>query len=381
MNEPRSREPAWPERPDVEDAGLAGLRSAIDAIDREILDLLNRRAGHVLEVGALKRETGGAVYRADRERDLVAALIEANRGPFPSSGLPAVFREIISATRSLEQRLRVAFLGPEGTFSHMATREAFGSEVDLRPAPSLREVVAAVDRGEADHGVLPVENTTEGVVTQALDAVLEFDVPICGERLLGISHQLLGRASSLAEVQRVASHPQPLGQCRAWLDANLPGVPRLETASTAAAASLAAEDSTTAAIGGAILAETVELPILASAIEDRRDNTTRFLILGGTPPEPSGNDLTSLVYTVRKGESGALHRLLEPFARAGVNLTSIQARPLQGTPWEYVFFIDLEGHVADERVRRAAEAAAASAHSFRVLGSFPRAQAAAGEGA
>jgi len=381
MNEPRSREPAWTERPGVEDAGLARLRSTIDAVDREILALLNRRAGHVLEVGALKRETGGVVYRADRERDLVAALIESNRGPFPSSALPAVFREIVSATRSLEQRLRVAFLGPEGTFSHMATREAFGSEVDLRPAPSLREVVAAVDRGEADHGVLPVENTTEGVVTQALDAILEFDVRICGERLLGVSQQLLGRATSLAGVQRVASHPQPLGQCRAWLDANLPGVPRVETASTAAAAALAAEDHGTAAIGGEILSDTADLPILAANIEDRRGNTTRFVILGGAQPEPSGNDLTTLVYTVRKGESGALHRLLEPFATAEVNLTSIQARPLQGTPWEYVFFIDLEGHYAEERVHRAAEAAATCAHSFRVLGSFPRAQAAAVEGA
>jgi chorismate mutase/prephenate dehydratase len=381
MNEPRSRDPAWTERDGVEDAELARLRSAIDATDREILALLNRRAAHVLEVGALKRATGGSVYRADRERDLVAALVAANVGPFPSAALPAVFREIVSATRSLEERLRVAFLGPEGTFSHMATREAFGSEVELRPTGSIREVVAAVERGDADHGVLPIENTTEGAVTQALDAILEFDVPICGERLLGISQQLLGRAASLADVQRVASHPQPLGQCRIWLDANLPGVPRVETASTAAAAALAAEDEGTAAIGGAILSDTADLPILAPNIEDRRGNTTRFVILGGARPEPSGNDLTTLVYTVRKGESGALHRLLEPFARSAVNLTSIQARPLQGTPWEYVFFIDLEGHIAEDRVRQAAEAAAASAHSFRVLGSFPRAEAAEVEGA
>ena len=377
MNDSGASKPAWPRdaASEADAAELARLRAEIDRVDRELLAALNRRAGLVREVGAVKGPDGrAAVYRAARERDLIEALARENPGPFPSAALPAVYREIISATRSLEARLRVAYLGPEGTSSHVAAREAFGAQMELVPVATLTDVIGAVERGTTDHALLPIENTSEGVVTQALDALLACEVPICGERWLRISYALVSQSARGEGVARVASHPQALAQCRGWLDRQLPRAERVETSSTAVAAALAREQADVAAIVNATLAEESGLRTLASALEDRRDNTTRFLVLGGEPPGPSGNDLTMLAYTVRKAESGALHRLLEPFARHGVNLTSIQARPLKGAPWEYVFFLDLEGHRSEPRVREAFEEAGRVANSFRVLGSFPRAR-------
>ncbi len=374
MNEPGATKPAWANEPAAHAAELERVRERIDAVDRAILAELNRRAELVREVGRLKTGRRDLVYRAGRERDLVEALLRENPGPFPSAALAAVYREIISASRSLEARLRVAYLGPEGTSSHVAAREAFGAQMEFVPVATLSEVIGAVERGLADHALLPIENTSEGVVTQALDALLACEVSLAGERWLRISYQLVAKGGALSDVRRVASHPQALAQCRGWLDRHLAAAERFETSSTAAAAALAATEDGTAAIVNPFLAEQCGLPRLADAIEDRRDNTTRFLVLGGAPPAPSGNDLTMLAYTVRKAESGALHRLLEPFSRHGVNLTSIQARPLKGAPWEYVFFLDVEGHRSDERVRTAFEEAGRVANSFRVLGSFPRAR-------
>lgn len=378
MNEPRSRQPATApaaavhEAPCADDAALRKLREGIDAIDRRILAELNRRAELVKQVGDLKRQSRAGVYQAARERDLVDALVAANPGPFPDAGIAPVFREIVSATRSLELRLRVAYLGPAGTFSQLAAREIFGSTADFVPVASIADVFAAVERGDADHGVVPVENTTEGVVTQTLDALLESDLLLCAEGQLRVALHLLSRSGEISSVRRVASHPQPLAQCRGWLDRHLPAALRLELPSTAAAAELARQEEDVAAIGSALLGELLDLRTVAPCIEDRRDNTTRFLVLGGEAPRASGNDLTSVIYTVRKGEAGALHRLLEPFARHGVNLMSIQARPLKGTPWEYVFFLDVEGHRSDARVAAALAEAGGFANSHRVLGSFPR---------
>ncbi len=373
MSDPRSTKPLQATPASGEEAELLRLRVEIDAVDRDLLAALNRRASLVQQVGELKRRESSAIYSSARERDLVAALARENPGPFPNAGLAPVFREIVSATRSLEARLRVAFLGPEGTFSHLAARDRFGALADFVPVPTIPDVLAAVERGEADHGIVPVENTTEGVVTTSLDALLETSLPICGETVQRISHELMSQSGDLGRVRRVASHPQPLAQCRTWLDRHLPGVDRVETSSTVVAAEMAREHDDVAAIGSSLLPDLLGLQTLAPAIEDRRDNTTRFLVMGGDPPRPSENDLTCVAFTVRKTEAGALYRLLEPFAAHGVNLTSIQARPLKGRPWEYVFFIDLEGHESEQRVQDALAAAAACAHSHRVLGSFPRA--------
>jgi chorismate mutase/prephenate dehydratase len=355
------------------DAELASLRSAIDRVDRELLDRLNERARLVQQVGEIKGRSGLPVYSAAREREVIGALVAANPGPFPAASIAPVFREIISGTRSLEGPLRVAFLGPEGTYSHLAARRQFGAAATLVPLVTIGAVFTAVERGEVELGVVPVENTTEGVVTRTLDAFVDSEVAICGEVVQRIVHNLLSQTGKLDDVRRVASIGQVLAQCRIWLERHLPAAERIETASSAAAAALAREDAGVAAIGSALAGTANGLATIEAGIEDRRDNTTRFLLLGRVEPRPSGRDLTSAVFTVRKAQSGALHQLLEPFARHGVNLTSIQSRPMPGKPFEYLFFLDMEGHRSDAAVTRALADAAAVAYSHRVLGSFPRA--------
>jgi len=355
------------------DAELERLRGEIDEVDGALLAALNRRAQLVETVGRLKRDTGTGVYEPTRERRIVERLQRENPGPFPDAALAPVFREIVSATRSLEEPVQIAYMGPEGTFSHQAARHQFGEQAQLASVPTIGDVFAAVEAEKVELGVVPVENTTEGVVTQTLDALAQFDVSICAEIALPISHDLLSRSGRIEDVRQVASHPQPLAQCRRWLERHLPNVERVETASTAAAARRAAEDPQTAAIGSSLAAEVYGLVPIESAIEDRRDNRTRFLVLGKQQPPPSGNDLTSAVFTIRRDEAGGLFRLLEPFAKAGVNLTSIQLRPIHGKPWEYLWFIDMEGHRSGEAVAQALEGASKLAYSSRVLGSFPRA--------
>ncbi len=354
---------------------LVGLRERVDAIDRAILDQLNERARLVQSIGRVKAETGSPIYEAARERQIVEQLCARNPGPFPTEGIAPVFREIISATRSLERVLRVGYFGPEGTFTHLAARRQFGGLADLASLGSIAEVFAAVERRQIDLGVVPVENTTEGVVTQTFDSLAEHEVSICGEVVLRIAQQLLSLSGRLEDVRRVVSHPQPLAQCRLWLDRHLPGIERVEAASTAVAARLAAADGSLAAIGSAIAGEVYGLRTIEAAIEDRRDNTTRFVVIGQLTPPASGNDLTSVLFTIRKDEAGALHRLLAPFAEQGLNLTSIQLRPIKGKPWEYLFFLDVEGHRSDPRLVKALEGATRVAHTQRILGSFPRAEA------
>ena len=369
------RESKTAESLDSEFAGeLATLRDQIDEIDREILDRLNDRASRVQRVGELKRGgRQGPIYVAARERDLVRALVESNAGLFPSAAIPHVFREIISATRSLEERVRVAFLGPDGTFSHQAASRQFGSQVEYVPVTTLRDVFTLTERGDTQFGVVPVENTIEGPIAVTFDALVETDVTICSEIKLEISQHLMSRTGLLEDVQKVASHPQPLAQCRGWLEANLHGIETLQTTSTAAAAQLAQADEKVASIGSEVTAEVYDLVPIASAIEDHRGNTTRFLVIGRETPAPSGQDMTSAIFTVRRDQSGALHDLLGPFAKHGVNLAAVQSRPMKGKPWEYNFIVDMEGHQEDEAVRLALAEAAELAASHKVLGSFPRA--------
>jgi chorismate mutase/prephenate dehydratase len=358
------------------------LRKQIDAIDVELLDRLNQRAALVQQVGKLKQGgLRGPIYVAARERDLVRTLIDANEakgGPFPSAAIPHVFREIISATRSLEERVRVAFLGPDGTFSHQAANRQFGAQVDLVPVSNMRDVFTLTERGDTHFGVIPVENTIEGPITLTFDALVESEVTICGEIKMEVAQHLMNRSGRLEDIQKVASHPQPLAQCRRWLETHLQGVDSIETTSTAAAAQLAHADEKIAAIGSEVIAEVYDLIPVASNIEDQRGNTTRFLVIGRDTPAPSGQDLTSAAFTVRRDASGALHSLLGPFAKNGVNLAAVQSRPMKGKPWEYVFIVDMEGHQEDPAVRRALSEAASVAASHKILGSFPRAPEAVG---
>ena len=359
--------------PDDGREGLARLRKAIDEVDRELLRGLNRRAELVQEVGVLKAGTGLPVYVPSRERELAASLRASNPGPFPDEGIAPVFREIVSATRSLERRLRVAFLGPEGTNGHLAAEQHFGHCVDFVPVAHNAAIFEAVERGEVDRGVVPVENTTQGIVTEAFDALASTEVSIGAETSLEISHTLLNQSGNREDIRVVQSHPQALAQCRRWLQEHLPDVPQQEHASTAGAAARAAEDAGVAAVASERAGERFGLQAVAQSIQDQRGNITRFLVVGGDPPAPSGDDLTLAVYTVKQSESGSLYRLLGPFSESGVNLCAIQSRPLAGRPWEYRFYLDIEGHHEDPAVAEALARSRALAHSCRVLGSFPRA--------
>jgi chorismate mutase/prephenate dehydratase len=351
---------------------LARLRDAIDAVDLEILDRLNERARLVQQVGEEKRTRQAPVYVAGRERDLIARLVGHNDGPFPTAAIAHVFREIISATRSLEELVRVGFLGPEGTFSHQAVSRQFGAQIERIPALTVREVFALTEKGKCHYGVVAVENTTEGAVAETFDCLVESELSICGELMLEVPQCLLSLSGRIEDVKRVASHPQPLGQCRLWLQRHLPHADTQEASSTAAGAELASGDGELAAIASETAAGVYGLKLIEREIEDSPGNTTRFLVIGREAPAASGDDITSAVFTVRKDQSGALYRLLEPFARYGVNLNSIQSRPMKGKPWEYLFFVDLQGHAEDEAVSKALAEAASTAHSHKILGSYPR---------
>jgi len=361
-------------------AQLDGLRERIDRVDGKILESLNERARLVEEVGRVKESGSASVYAPSRERRIVEGLRAANPGPFPEAGIAPVFREIISATRSLEESIRVAYMGPAGTFSHEAALKRFGDLADFVDVGSIREVFIAVEAGKARLGVVPVENTTEGIVTQTFDALAEFSVPVCAEVVLPISLDLLSRSGRLEDVVRVASHPQPLAQARAWLERHLPEAEQIQTASTVIAAELAAEAPDLAAVASTTAGNVNGLRPVERRIQDRSDNATRFLVIGQGASEPSSQAMTSVVFTIGRHQPGGLHSLLAPMARRGVNLTSIQLRPMPGRPWEYLFFIDLEGDRGDPELAAALDEAAEIAHSTRILGSFPRAESLWGEG-
>ncbi|HEX9011488.1 MAG TPA: prephenate dehydratase [Holophagaceae bacterium] len=361
---------------------LADLRRAIDAVDDQLLALLNRRAGLAAEVGRLKVAAApeAPFHAPKREREVLARLEAANAGPFPGPAVRIIFQEIMSACLSLEKPLRVAFLGPEGTFTHLAARHQFGGSSQSLPQGTIQAVFRAVERGGADYGVVPVENATEGAVDSTLDAFLDSPLRICAEILLPVDQALLLRPDlDLEGVRRVYSHPQALGQCRRWLEAHLPGADRVEAPSTSEAARLAREDAEGAAVASELAAELFGLKVAESRIQDLAANATRFLVLGSKDAEPTGRDRTSLLVLAQDGP-GALLRLLEPLARRGLNLSRIQSRPTRRRLWEYAFFLDVEGHRVDAPMGEAlAELRSASA-SLKVLGSYPREISSAGEG-
>lgn len=348
------------------------LREKIDHLDQKIVTLLNQRATLARRVGRKKNRDNKEVYVPSREKQILDRLCALNRGPFPSQAIRSIYREILSASRSLEGPIRVAYLGPEATFSHHAARENFGSSARFIPARSIREVFGEVALGRADYGVVPVENSTEGVVAHTLDMLLESDAKICSEVCLEIHLHLLSRSGRAQEVRRVVSHPQALAQCRGWLAAHLPELEPEEVASTAQAAKMAAADRRVAAIASALAADVYGLRSIASNIEDQSNNITRFFVIGRQMARPSGDDKTSIVFSV-KDEVGILYRMLEPFAKSGINLTKIESRPIKGKPWEYVFFLDFAGHVEEPRVQRALKKLQSRCIFVRVLGSYPRA--------
>jgi chorismate mutase/prephenate dehydratase len=347
-------------------------RSRIDDLDKQILELLNRRAEAVLKIGELKRQEGKEFFVPEREAKILARLQSLTRGPFPPQGVAAVWREIFSASLALEHPLSVAYLGPPTTFTHQAAELRFGSAARFLPARSIGEVFDLVERGQAGFGVVPVENSTEGAVNITLDRFIDSELSIVGEILLEIAHHLLSRASDPAHLKAVYSHPQALAQCRQWLTTHLGDVPTVEVSSTAAAAERARDDPWAGAIASELAARLYDLPVLKARIEDNPYNSTRFLVVGRRAMAPSGKDKTSILFSM-KNEPGSLYRILETFAVRGLNLTKIESRPTKRRPWEYVIFVDFEGHRDTPLVQEVLAEVGRRSIFLKVLGSYPAA--------
>lgn len=349
---------------------LDDVRSKIDALDQEILRLLNERAQCAKTIGEIKRSTNAAFYVPEREKVVFDRLRGANSGPLPDQAVKAIYREVISSMRALEKPPSVAFLGPRDTFSHMAAMRVFGATADYHPLPSLADIFTEVERKRIDYGIIPVESSMGGGVTDTLDRFMTSDLCICNEVQMRVIHNLLSN-TPLNEIRRVYSKDNAFLQCRNWLRANLPNAELIDTSSTAEAARMAAKEPGTAAIASAIAAETYNLDLLVPCIEDSQNNYTRFFIIGYQKSKPTGKDKTSILISV-KDRPGALHELLQPFEDAGVNLTRIESRPSRKKAWEYVFFIDFIGHMDEERVKALLKHVGEYCNEMRVLGSYPQ---------
>ena len=353
---------------------LETLRRQIDAIDDRLLELFSQRARLAQEIAEIKRRLGEEdhFYRPEREAQILRRVKERNRGPLDGETVARLFREIMSACLALERPLQVAFLGPEGTFTQQAAFKHFGHAISAQPYPTIEEIFRAVAALSCHFGVVPVENSSEGVVTHTLDNLLHTDLLIAGEIELRIHHNLLSRAASLEEIGVVYGHEQAIAQCREWLDRFLPEVPRQPVSSNAEAARLAAKEPGAAAIAGEVAAELYGLEILERNIENDPDNTTRFLVIGRYAVPPSGDDKTSIVISTGN-YPGALYHALAPFAESGISMTKIESRPSRRGVWDYVFFIDFEGHREDPKVAEALELLKERVQLFKWLGSYPKA--------
>ena len=352
---------------------LDDLRKDIDTIDDEILALLARRAEVVGKIREAKRELGVFAHDPERERKVLSRLVDKGAGTFPSDAIARVFREVMSASVSMQEPVEVSFLGPEGTYSHMAARHLFGLSARYVEAATIEGVVDAVRRSACRYGVVPIENSTEGPVTSTIDALLEGGVSIRGESVLPVSHCLLGAATGLTQIERVYSHPQALAQCRLWLSKNLAQAQLVQTSSTTTAVREALLDPRAAAIGSALCSELYGISILRERIQDRAENATRFVTLAKSDAPRTGQDKTTLAFALPEEQrQGALRRTLEIFDTAGVNLTHIESRPSPISAWAYVFVVDVEGHREDPHVAQAIAALRVRCGEVSLLGSYPR---------
>ena len=354
--------------------GLPEIRKKIDALDEQILRLLNERADLVHQVGEVKKADGLEIYAPEREEQVYRSLAERNRGiggRLPESAVRAVYREIMSASLALEKDLRIAYLGPEATFTHQAARSKFGASVAYAPQGSISEVFESVARGRSDYGVVPVENSWEGAVNHTLDMFLESELQVCAQILLRIEQHLLAHGPK-ESIRKVYSHPQAFGQCRRWLQSHLPRAEWVEVSSTTRAAELAAKEEGAAAVAGKLAGELYGLVTLEAGIQDSLENTTRFLVIGQKASPATGADRTSLMFSVPH-EPGALYRALESFDRMGINIGKIESRPSRRKAWEYCFFLDVDGHASDPVLREALAALEAQCTVVKILGTFPQA--------
>jgi chorismate mutase/prephenate dehydratase len=353
---------------------LEAIRARIDDIDNRLLELISDRANCAQEVAKIKqKDNPGEVnfYRPEREAQILKRIVDTNPGPLNGNDVKRLFREIISTCLSLEQSMDIAFLGPEGTFTQAATYKHFGQAINVLPCSSISQVFEKVNAGDARYGVVPIENSIEGVVNQTHDLLINSDLNINGEVQLPVVQNLIGTMSSINEIKKVYSHQQSLAQCREWLDENLGEIERSAVTSNALAASLAKEEQTSAAIAGESAAELYDLNIIARNIQGDLNNTTRFLVIGKDEIQPGGDDKTSLIFTT-PNKPGSLHRALACFAENNVSMMRIESRPSRDVMWDYVFFVDIQGHRDEESVSKAIEALQTEVSMLKILGSYPQ---------
>ncbi|MEW6214269.1 MAG: prephenate dehydratase [Nitrospirota bacterium] len=346
------------------------LRKEIDEIDNEILELLNKRVKVVIEIAHIKRNEKTKFYSPEREMEILERLKALNKGPFPNDTLKVIYREILSASLSLEEPLKVACLGPLATFTHLAALRHFGSSAFFVPVESIRDVFDAVEAGKTAFGVVPIENSNEGVISYTLDMFVDYDLKVAAEVMLEISHNLLSKSGDRAKIKKIYSNPQATAQCRRWLESNLIGIPILESTSTAKAAELASQDDEAAAIASDLAAKVYDLHYVEKDIGDSKHNFTRFLVISKEFPPRTGRDKTSIMFSI-KDRPGALYDILSPFKKAKINLTKIESRPSKRKAWEYIFFLDMEGHIDDKKVRKAIDNIQDSCLYLKILGSYP----------
>lgn len=350
---------------------LDDIRRQIDTIDQELLDLLNRRADLVHEVGVVKKRDGLQIYAPEREEALLRRLIEMNHGRLPEKSIRAIYREIMSAALALEDDLKIAYLGPEGTWTHQAAIKKFGHSVNYSPQPNFSDVFDQVARRIADYGVVPIENSTEGAINSTLDLFVDSPLHICAQILLRIENGLMA-AIPRDQIKTLYSHPQVFGQCNGWILKNFPDVERVEVSSTTKAAQIARDqaDQGAAALGGALAAEMYGLTLLEESIQDRATNTTRFLVIGEKTCPPTGHDRTSILFAIHD-RPGSLVNALQAFDQFHINLSKIESRPSKRKDWEYIFYVDLAGHCEDQKVAEALEALGRHCSLVKLLGSYP----------
>lgn len=345
-------------------------RQQIDAIDTEIIRLLNERADIVHEIGEIKKKNGLEIYAPEREEKLLRSLVaKGEGGRLPEKSIRAIYREVMSAALALEEDLKIAYLGPAGTWTHQAAIGKFGHSVKFLPQPSFGDVFEQVERGVADYGVVPIENSTEGAVTHTLDLFADSPLKIYGQVVMTIENNLMANCAR-EEITQIYSHPQIIAQCRGWLGKNFPKIQPVEKSSSAAAAEVAAEEEGAAVLGGALLADQYGLQILEPSIQDIANNTTRFLVISHKTCPPTGDDRTSVMFSVRD-QPGSLHRALEPFEELSINMSKIESRPSKRRAWEYFFFVDIAGHCEEETLANAIRELEQQCSFVKVLGSYP----------
>ena len=352
---------------------ISDIRKRIDEIDKHLVEMINERANCATEIGKIKSKGSKSIFAPEREVQVMSGVLRNNKGPLSDSAMSAVFREVISACRALEKPITVSYFGPAGSNTHIASILKFGDSTTFLPVNTIPDVFSAVERNDAHYGVVPVENSTEGIVNHTLDMFLLSDMRICAEIYAPISHNLLSAGTDISQIKRVYSIGQAIAQCRNWLATNMPGVEILEVSNTAKGAKMCEGYPTSAAIASTLAAREYDLNIIAEAIEDNPHNRTRFLVIGHSKPEPCGKDKTSIVFSVPH-KAGSLFHALKVFEDENINLTMIESRPTKQMPWEYVFFIDCQGHESSPVIQRALVTLGEMAMFVRVLGSYPEAE-------